>query len=51
MLGLGFLGFRMLVIVLEFLTPDVFCYRELQCPRSKKGLRLITKETKLKGRL
>ena len=24
MLGLGFLGFRMLVIVLEFIVPDEF---------------------------
>ena len=24
MLGLGFLGFRMLVIVLEFIAPDEF---------------------------
>ena len=26
-LGLGFLGFRMLVIVLEFIVPDAFFYR------------------------
>ena len=27
MLGLGFLGLRMLVIVLEFIVPDEFFYR------------------------
>ena len=58
MLGLGFSGFRMLVIVLEFIVPDEFFtykwrlkiidYDNKQMPKKLNGLRNTKQQITLK---